>query len=655
MTLTAFEVTAPEVSFDRVRNRTARATSWRAALWSVMSVRWAAVALALFLAGLVAQVNGAPMALWWTLYLGCYLAGGWGSAWAGAQALRNKALDVDLLMIVAAIGAVAIGQIFDGALLIVIFATSGALDEVATRHTADSVKGLLSLAPEQAVLVDGAGNERVVPAGELVVGDRVVVRPGERIPADGVVLSGESDVDQCSITGESVPVVRAAGDDVFAGTVNGTGVLRVAVSRDSSHSVVARIVELVSEASATKAQYQLFVEKIERRYSVAVVAATVALIAIPLMLGAALQPALLRAMTFMIVASPCAVVLATMPPLLCVIANAGRHGILLKSAAVVERFADISIVALDKTGTLTCGMPRLTAVEVLRPELIDGSKLFEFAAAAEQFSEHPVGRAIVREARRRGVAIPAADDFRAVPGRGVRATVGRDFVEVCSPQGFRGVLPREVTDLVDAGATAAVVVINGVAAGVLGLTDEIRCDAVDSVAALTELTSGPPVLLTGDNPRAAQHVVRDTGIVDVRAGLLPEQKVAAVRDLQARGHRVLVVGDGVNDAPAMATACASIAMGAGSDLALQTADAVTVCDELHTIPTIIGMARQARRVATANLVFAGSVIAVLVLWDLFGQLPLPLGVAGHEGSTLLVALNGMRLLGNRTWRSAAAG
>lgn len=655
MTLTAFEVTAPEVSFDRVRNRTARATSWRAALWSVVSVRWAAVALALFLAGLVAQVNGAPMALWWTLYLGCYLAGGWGSAWAGAQALRNKALDVDLLMIVAAIGAVAIGQIFDGALLIVIFATSGALDEVATRHTADSVKGLLNLAPEQAVLVDGAGTERVVPAGELVVGDRVVVRPGERIPADGVVLSGESDVDQCSITGESVPVVRAAGDDVFAGTVNGTGVLRVAVSRNSSDSVVARIVELVSEASATKAQNQLFVEKIERRYSVAVVAATVALIAIPLMLGAALQPALLRAMTFMIVASPCAVVLATMPPLLCVIANAGRHGILLKSAAVVERFADISIVALDKTGTLTCGMPRLTAVEALRPELIDGSKLFEFAAAAEQFSEHPVGRAIVREARRRGVAIPAADDFRAVPGRGVRATVGRDFVEVCSPQGFRGVLPREVTDLVDAGATAAVVVINGVAAGVLGLTDEIRCDAVDSVAALTELTSGPPVLLTGDNPRAAQHVVRDTGIVDVRAGLLPEQKVAAVRDLQARGHRVLVVGDGVNDAPAMATACASMAMGAGSDLTLQTADAVTVRDELHTIPTIIGMARQARRVVTANLVFAGSVIAVLVLWDLFGQLPLPLGVAGHEGSTLLVALNGMRLLGNRTWRSAAAG
>ncbi|RUP01527.1 MAG: cadmium-translocating P-type ATPase [Mycobacterium sp.] len=652
MTLTALEETAPEVSFDRVP--AVRRMSWRVALWSVMSVRWATVALTLFLGGLAAQLAGAPPVVWWTLYLACYLAGGWGSAWAGAQALRNKALDVDLLMIVAAIGAVAIGQIFDGALLIVIFATSGALDEVATKHTADSVQGLMDLAPDQAVIVDAAGLERVVPASELEVGDRLVVRPGERMPADGVVLSGESEVDQCSITGESMPVIKAAGDDVFAGTVNGSGVLQMVVARDPSQSVVARIVELVSEASATKAKTQLFIEKIEQRYSVGVVVATLALIAGPLLLGSALQPTLLRAMTFMIVASPCAVVLATMPPLLSVIANAGRHGILVKSAVVVERLADTTVVALDKTGTLTCGTPRLTSVQALRPESVGISRLLELAAAAEQFSEHPLGRAIVGEARRRGVAIPAADDFRAVPGRGVRAMVGRDFVEVCSPHSFRGTLPREVAHLVDTGATAAVIVLNGAAVGVLGLADQIRSDAVNSVAAMTAVTSAPPVLLTGDNARAARLVARDAGIADVRAGLLPEQKVAAVRALQADGHRVLLVGDGVNDAPAMAAACASMAMGAGSDIALQTADAVTVRDELHTIPTIIGLARQARRVVTVNLALAGSIIAVLVLWDLFGQLPLPLGVAGHEGSTLLVALNGMRLLSKRTWRSAAS-
>ncbi|GJO00507.1 putative cobalt/nickel-exporting P-type ATPase [Mycobacterium marinum] len=618
-----------------------------------MSVRWAGIALALFLTGLVAQLNGAAEPVWWTLYLACYLAGGWGSAWAGAQALRNRALDVDLLMIVAAIGAVAIGQIFDGALLIVIFATSGALDDVATKHTADSVKGLLDLAPEQATVFDVDGNEQVVAASELVVGDRVVVRPGERIPADGAVLSGCSEVDQCSITGESMPAAKGRGDEVFAGTVNGSGVLQLLVTRDPSQTVVARIVELVSEASATKAKTQLFIEKIEQRYSIGVVIATLALIAIPLMLGTPVQVVLLRAMTFMIVASPCAVVLATMPPLLSAIANAGRHGVLVKSAIVVEHLADTGVVALDKTGTLTFGLPQLAIVEPLSVD-VGIKKLLQLAAAAEQSSEHPLGRAIVEEVRRRGITIPGAEDFRALPGRGVRASVGREFVEVCSPHSYRGAPLPELAPILEAGATAAIVLRNGVAIGVLGLTDQVRADAAPSVAALTALTSAPPVLLTGDNPCAAQRVAQHAGITDVRAALLPEQKVEAVQALQASGHRVLVVGDGVNDAPAMAAAHTSVAMGAGADLTLQTADGVTVRDELHTIPTLIGLARQARRVVTANLFIAGTFISVLVLWDLFGQLPLPLGVAGHEGSTVLVALNGMRLLTNRSWRAAAS-
>jgi cation-transporting P-type ATPase D len=653
MTLTALEETADGVPVDRDAVR--RPLSWRAALWSVVSVRWAAVALALFLAGLTAQLNGAAETVWSTLYLACYLTGGWGSAWAGAKALRNKALDVDLLMVVAAVGAVAIGQIFDGALLIVIFATSGALDDVATKQTADSVKGLLDLAPDQAVVLDGDGRERLVPAAELVVGDRVVVRPGERVPADGAVLAGASEVDQCSITGESMPVSKSHGDEVFAGTVNGSGVLHLVVTRDPSQTVVARIVELVAEASATKARTQLFIEKIEQRYSVGVVVATVALITIPLSLGAQLQPALLRAMTFMIVASPCAVVLATMPPLLSAIANAGRHGVLVKSAVVVEQLADTSIVALDKTGTLTCGMPRLTTIEPLRTDL-DGLRVLQLAAAAEQFSEHPLGRAIVEEARTRGIdipVIPVAEDFRALPGRGVRASVGRYFVEVCSPHAYGGAPLPQLAPILAAGATAAVVLVNGVAVSVLGLTDQIRPDAACSVASLTALTSAPPVLLTGDNGRAATRVARQAGITDVRAALLPEQKVDVVRGLQAGGHRVLVVGDGVNDAPAMAAARTSIAMGAGADLTLQTADGVTVRDELHAIPTLIGLARQARRVVITNLAIATAFITVLALWDLLGHLPLPLGVAGHEGSTMIVALNGMRLLNNRSWRTAA--
>ncbi len=653
MTTTLYEATSLAAPPDRDR----RQLAWHAALWSVVSARWAAAALALFLSGLAAQFNGAPDTVWWTLYLACYLTGGWGSAWAGAKALRNKALDVDLLMIVAAIGAVAIGQIFDGALLIVIFATSGALDDLATKRTAESVEGLLALTPDQAVVVSDDGSERAVPAGELVVGERVVVRPGERIPADGVVLSGSSEVDQCSITGESMPVAKGCGDDVFAGTVNGSGVLQLMVARDPSQTVVARIVELVAEASATKAKTQLFIEKIEQRYSVGMVVATIALIAIPLLLGAALQPVLLRAMTFMIVASPCAVVLATMPPLLSAIANAGRHGVLVKSAVVVERLADTSIVALDKTGTLTCGIPRVTMVEPLDPDVvgaITSDRLLQLAAATEQSSEHPLGRAIVEEARARDIVIPAAEDFRALPGRGVRASVGRDFIEVCSPHSYRGAPLPQLAPILEAGATAAIVLVNGVAVGVLGLTDQVRSDAARSVASLAALTSAPPVLLTGDNGRAARLVAEHAGITDVRAALLPEQKVEAVRGLQASGHRVLIVGDGVNDAPAMAAARTSIAMGAGADLTLQTADGVTVRDELHAIPTIIGLARQARRVVAVNLCIAATFITVLVLWDLFGCLPLPLGVAGHEGSTVIVALNGMRLLTNRSWRAAAS-
>jgi cation-transporting P-type ATPase D len=652
MTVTALEILPQPTASDRDRKR--RPLGWRAALWSVVSVRWAAVALVLFLAGMTAQLNGVSQTVWWALYLACYLTGGWASAWAGAQALRNKALDVDLLMIVAAIGAVAIGQIFDGALLIVIFATSGALDDLATKRTAESVRGLLALTPDRAVVIEGDGSERQVPAGELVVGDRVLVRPGERIPADGVVLSGDSEVDQCSITGESMPVAKACGDEVFAGTVNGSGALQLIVARDPSQTIVARIVDLVAEASATKAKTQLFIEKIERRYSVGVVAATIALIAVPLLFGAPLQPVLLRAMTFMIVASPCAVVLATMPPLLSAIANAGRHGVLVKSAVVIEHLADISIVALDKTGTLTCGVPRVTTIEVLDPDVVDANRLLQLAAATEQSSEHPLGRAIVEEARSRGIAIPVAEDFRALPGSGVRASVGRDFVEICRPNSYKGAPLPQLAPIEESGATAAIVLVNGVAVGLLGLTDQVRGDAARSVAALTALTSAPPVLLTGDNGLAARRVADQAGISDVRAALLPEQKVDAVRDLQAGGHRVLIVGDGVNDAPAMAAASTSIAMGAGADLTLQTADGVTVRDELHTVPTLIALARHARRVVTVNLFIAAAFITVLVLWDLFGQLPLPLGVAGHEGSTIIVALNGMRLLTNRAWRAAAA-
>ncbi|MGH3916373.1 MAG: heavy metal translocating P-type ATPase [Pseudonocardiaceae bacterium] len=632
-------------------------------MWNLPEARWAVAAVMLIAAGGGAQLGGAPPVVWWTLYLACYAAGGWRPGLEGLRALRGRSLDVDLLMVVAAVGAAAIGQVFDGALLIVIFATSGALEAGATQRTAAAVRCLLDVAPAQVTRLLDHDEELMKPA-DLVVGDVVLARPGERIGADGRVLEGTSEVDQASITGEALPAAKHPGAQVYAGTVNGTGSLRVRVERPAGDTVLARIVAMVEQASATKARTQLFIERFEQHYSVGVVAATLAIFAVPLLAGASLEPALLRAMTFMIVASPCAVVLATMPPLLAAIANAGRHGVLVKSAVVLERIAATTTVAFDKTGTLTTGTPRLVTVTGLDRS---ADEVLALAAAVEHHSEHPLGAAVVAAARASGLAVPPATGFRSSPGRGVTADVAGRRVAVGRPEaataneGMSGATRQslsgtagEADDLEHSGHTNVVVSVDGAPAGTLDFADDARPDAPTAVTALTALTGRTPVLLTGDDHRAARRLASDLGIDDVRARLLPEDKVDQVQALQRAGQRVLVVGDGVNDAPALATAHTGVAMGGiGSDLALQTADVVLVRDDLAAIPALLALARRARRIMIANLAIAGTVIAVLTTWDLLGHLPLPLGVAGHEGSTILVALNGLRLLSSRTWRRAA--
>ncbi|MGW0292059.1 heavy metal translocating P-type ATPase [Streptomyces tuirus] len=698
----------------------------RTRVLALPEARWAAAATALFLLALPLQLTGAPAWTWGPLYALSYVTGGWEPGWEGLKALKDRTLDVDLLMVVAALGAAAIGQVMDGALLIVIFATSGALEALATARTADSVRGLLDLAPATATRLSADGGEQAVAVEELTVGDIVLVRPGERVGADGRVLDGASEVDQATITGEPLPVPKERGDEVFAGTLNGTGSLRVRVQRDASDSVIARIVRMVQEASETKAPTQLFIEKVEQRYSLGMVAATLAVFLVPLAFGAQLTDALLRAMTFMIVASPCAVVLATMPPLLSAIANAGRHGVLVKSAVVMERIGQVDAVALDKTGTLTEGSPRVTDVRPLPGSGLDERELLTLAAAAERPSEHPLARAVADAARERALDLPEARDFTSAPGVGVTAVVDGRTVAVGAParlldardgmaaepdaavgmdaepdaavgtaaepdaavgmdaepdaavgtaaeteESHRTVgelgeshrraayldeSHRMVGELEESGRTAVLVVVDGIPAGLLGIADRLRPDAAATVASLARLTGSAPVLLTGDNPRAAAHLAAEAGIDDVRAGLLPQDKLDAVREMESTGRKVLVVGDGVNDAPALAAAHTGIAMGrAGSDLALETADAVVVRDELAAVPATVALSRRARTLVVQNLVIAGVFIAGLVVWDLAGELPLPLGVAGHEGSTVLVGLNGLRLLREGAWQRAAAG
>lgn len=619
----------PAVTSTLLTDSPHRAPATKRSLLAITEVRWAIAATALFLLGVGAMLAGTAPWTWWTLLLACYVAGGWEPALAGLRALRERTLDVDLLMIVAAIGAASIGQVVDGGLLIVIFATSGALEALLTQRTADSVRGLLDLAPQRACLLLPDSREREVDVATLLVGDEILVRPGERIGADGEVVDGSSEVDQASITGEPLPVPRQRGHEVFAGSLNGTGVLRVRVTREPKDSVIARIVAMVEEASATKAKTQLFIEKVEQRYSVGVVVATLALFTVPLLFGAALEPTLLRAMTFMIVASPCALVLATMPPLLAAIANAGRRGVLVKSAVAMEQLGTIDVVAFDKTGTLTEGTPQVVGISTDQVE----DEVLALAAAAEQFSEHPIGRAIVAEARQRELRLPVAADFQATPGVGVTARVSGHVVAVRRHDSQHN--------------TAVEVVVDDRQVAVIELADQIRPSSEAAVHGLTVLTGQRPALLTGDNHGAAQRVAAAVGIIEVRAELLPQDKVRAVREMNGN---VLFVGDGVNDAPALATAHAGIALGRkGSALTVDTADAVVVGDDLTVVPAVVALARRARRIVTANLVIAGSFIVVLSAWDLFGTLPLPLGVAGHEGSTVLVALNGMRLLSRRSW------
>ncbi len=632
----------------------------RTRVLALPEARWALAALLLFLAALPLDLLGAPAWAWGPLFAAAYATGGWEPGAAGLRALKDKTLDVDLLMIAAALGAAAIGQLLDGALLIVIFATSGALEALATARTQDAVRSLLDLAPTTASLLRDDGTEQTVPTGRLTVGDTILVRPGERVGADGRVLDGASEVDQATITGEPLPVAKRTGDEVFAGTLNGTGALRVRVERDASGSVIARIVRMVEEASATKAPTQLFIEKVEQRYSLGMVAATVAVFAVPPAFGAALSGSLLRAMTFMIVASPCAVVLATMPPLLSAIANAGRHGVLVKSAVVMERLGQVDAVALDKTGTLTEGTPRVTGVEPLAGSGLDEAGLLALAAAAEHPSEHPLARAVVAAARERGLRPPRGEDFSSVPGIGVTATVGGRAVAVGAParlpSGDDPAWARAASVAQrweDGGHTAVLVQRDGLPVGVLGIADRLRPDAAGTVAALAALTGSGPMLVTGDNPRAATRLAAEVGITDVRAGLLPQDKLRAVREREAAGAKVLVIGDGVNDAPALAAAHSGIAMGrAGSDLALDTADAVVVRDELATVPTVVALSRRARALVVQNLVIAAVFISGLVVWDLAGHLPLPLGVLGHEGSTVIVGLNGLRLLRDAAWQRA---
>jgi Cd2+/Zn2+-exporting ATPase len=590
------------------------------------------------------------------LYVLAYAAGGAFGVQAGIRSLRERRIDVDVLMVLAALGAAVVDHPFEGAMLLFLFSLSNVLQAYAIDRTRRAIHSLMKLRPDEA-LTRRDGRHQLLPINRLVIGDIVLVRPGENIPLDAVIVEGESAIDESSLTGESIPVLKRTGQPVFAGTTNQGGGLETRVTRLARDSAIEKLIRMVEKAQSEKATTQQALDRAEQFYASGVVLFTLALIAVPLLFGKPFDETFYRAMTVMVVASPCALIISTPASILSAIGGAARHGVLFKGGAHLEQMAVIRIVALDKTGTLTEGRPVVTDIVLHEPGL-EESTLLSFAAAVEAKSEHPLAAAIVKEATRRGLPLAPCSDFQSTVGKGACATVGNRRIAIGNRRYFAArqiACPAELDArldvLHDAGKTGILVGEihddGGRIWGAIAIADVLRPSASTMVRQLHELGIEHVVMLTGDNERVAAAIARQAGVDEFRAGLLPGDKVSIIRELSTRGP-VAMVGDGVNDAPALATAAVGVAMGAaGTDVAMETADVVMMGDNLHHIPFAIAISRQARRVVWQNLAFAIGVIVLLVISALGFALPLPLGVVGHEGSTVLVCLNGLRLLAFR--------
>jgi Cd2+/Zn2+-exporting ATPase len=639
-------MTPPEPTLQTPRVSAPRAEAFRR-LWSVHGEIVTTALCALFVgSGWVADRAGAPRSVNVGLFLTGYLLGGYRKAIEGTVTLlKDKALDVDLLMVVAAIGAAAIGYWEDGALLIFIFALSSTFEGIASARTKKDISALMALTPDQASVLRGGREERIA-AADVVLGDRVRVRPGERLPADGVVIEGSSAVNQASITGESMPADKQVGDEVFAGTINGQGGLVVEVNRSGGDTVLARIIALVRDAEARRPPAQLFIERFERGYAKVVVLGALAVTFLPWLAHLwNFRECLYRAMIFLVVASPCALAAAMMPALLSALSNGARHGVLFKGSVFVELLGRIDAVAFDKTGTLTRGHPVVTNVVPEPGWSVDD--LLAKAAAVESLTDYPLGRAVIAEARHRELALPAARDLQTTVSVGACAEIAGRRWHV----GKASLFSRVSADLLarqqsfEQSGKTVIFVGDTEARGVIALRDSVRVEARATVARLKALGVRHVISLSGDNHATAEAAAAECGISEFHAQLFPDDKVRIVRELVSRFGRVAMVGDGVNDAPALAAASVGIAMGrVGTDVALEAADVVLTTDDVSKIPYAIALGRRALRIIKQNIAIALLVMVGLVISDLLRLVSLPWGVVGHEGSTLFVTLNGLRLL-----------
>ncbi len=607
----------------------------------------------------------------WVFIVPCviaFLAGGWSPTLNTLEGLPRGKINVDLLMVFAALGAASIGDWMEGTILLFLFSFSGTLESFAMYRTTRSIESLIHLRPREAMLLEATG-ERLIPAESLQINDLVRVRPGELFPVDGEILEGETWADESTLTGESEMILKPVGSAVFAGTINGQGSVIVRMTKAGEDSTLARIVKMVHEAQAQKTPTQRLVESWQRPYVVGVLlGASIALFGGKLIHTQSWHDAFYHAMVLLVAASPCAVVLSSPSVMLSAIARAARHGVLFKGALHLETLGKVESIAFDKTGTITMGKPSVTDIWVQKETMEkNADSLLRLAAAVEHHSEHPLGIPLVREAKAKGLfpSPLSVDSFQSFTGKGVWARVqepgqpwfwvgiGRESLFLA-----RGMdLPLDVTEQADRfrgeGKSALFVLSHKtgettpLSCGVIGVADQIRPEAIGILESLRQMGIKKTIILTGDHERVAEIIGREIGADEVRAGLLPEQKVFELARLKENETVVAMVGDGVNDAPALSAASVGIAMGgAGTDVALEVADVVLMRDDLAGLPFALGISRLARKRVRQNMKFSFGVIGILIVGT-FLDLPLWLGVICHEGSTVLVGLNGLRILWER--------
>ncbi|WP_276484017.1 heavy metal translocating P-type ATPase [Paraflavitalea pollutisoli] len=614
-------------------------------------------------------IDGIPPLVSMIFYITAYFFGGYFTAKEAAQTIARGGFEIDFLMFVAAIGAAILGSWVEGALLLFLFSLGHALEHFAMEKARKSIAALTELAPKTALRKDGNGTNEV-PIEALRKGDVIVVRPNTKIAADGVVVKGSSSVNQAPITGESIPVdkepapegsfkIEETGklDDkyrVFAGTINGNDLLEIQVSKEASDSTLSRLVQLVNEAQTQKSPTQQFTDRFERFFVPAVLILVVLLCFAFLVVDETFSTSFYRAMSVLVAASPCALAISTPSAVLSGVARAARAGVLIKGGRPLEDLGSLTAIAFDKTGTLTEGKPKLTKIMPLKTDVTE-VQLLKIVVAVETLSDHPIAKAIVRDGKEKlgGEDLPAAHDMEAVLGKGIKAALGNDAIFAGNLALFESLdeskpsaeIVAVVRKAEQEGHTTMLIRRNQEYIGMIAVMDTPRAEAKGALEALQREGIRKMIMLTGDNQAVAEAIAAQTGITEARGGLLPEQKVEAVTQLAQQEGKVAMVGDGVNDAPAMARSTVGIAMGAaGSDVALETADIALMGDKLSLLPFAIGLSRHAKKIIQQNLIVSLGMVAILIPLTILGIATIGPAVVAHEGSTLIVVFNALRLL-----------